>query len=84
MWGCCVGIKEKFNSVNRNRRLSKLTLSLSSTDKRAFERLQKALRGYVTARVDNELDLGGSGYAALKTEAQALEYENFVNNSVYE
>ncbi len=84
MQGACADIEARFAEAKRNKKLAKLVGDWKEKDKAAFKKFEQVFERFVKDRVDNEVDLSGTGRAAFQFEEEtklrndlALSIEKF-------
>ena len=77
MQGWCAKLNNDLAQIGQNKNLSALTSHWSPQEKQAFVQLQQAANAYFQASSQNEVDLSGTGRAALEIEAEAKLKEEF-------
>ena len=70
MQGACADIEARFAEAKRTKILAKLVKAWNEKDKAAFKKFEQYFERFVKARVDNEVDLSGTGRAAFQFEEE--------------
>lgn len=70
MQGACADIGARFAEAKRNKKLAKLVGDWKEKDKAAFKKFEQVFERFVKDRVDNEVDLSGTGRAAFQFEEE--------------
>lgn len=68
MMGQCAAIQERLQQANRQQQLQKIMANWNETDKKSFAKLKQAAEQFFNQRVENEVDLSGTGRAAFQIE----------------
>ncbi|HXU81830.1 MAG TPA: lysozyme inhibitor LprI family protein [Polyangia bacterium] len=71
MAGHCAAHAERIKGARRRQRIQQLASGWSAADRGALDDLRRTAGDYFKARVDNEIDLGGTARGALQVEEQA-------------
>jgi uncharacterized protein YecT (DUF1311 family) len=78
MDGWCAHIQERFNQVQRQRKLDGILEKWSFADRQAFAELQRSATNFFDASSSNEVDLSGTSRGAFEIGAAASLNDNFV------
>jgi hypothetical protein len=78
MMGHCELHRERFKKVEREIKIQGLMAKWSEADRKAYENLRKAADAFFNLRVDNEVDLSGTGRSAFMIEEQRSLENDFL------
>ncbi len=79
MEGHCADLEARFAQAKRGNKLTGLVGAWNEKDKSAFGALEKAFNNFVQLRVNNEVDLSGTGRGAFMIEEESSLREDFVS-----
>jgi uncharacterized protein YecT (DUF1311 family) len=77
MQGFCSSLELRFDEAKRKKRIAALTAEWSGKDKESLAVLNTAFEGFVKARVNNEVDLSGTGRNAFMIEEEMVLHKDF-------
>lgn len=78
MMGHCEAHRERFKQVERERKIQGLMAKWSEADRTAYENLRKTADAFFNLRVDNEVDLSGTGRSAFMIEERRSLENDFL------
>lgn len=78
--GACASVQENFDDAKRTKQLRDISADWTANVNAAFTTLEKAENAFVKARVENEVDLSGTGRDAFQLEEEGVLKDQFLIN----
>lgn len=78
--GACASVQENFADAKRTKQLRDISDGWPANVRAAFATLEKAEDAFVNARIENEVDLSGTGRAAFQLEEEGVLKDQFLIN----
>lgn len=78
MQGQCASLDKRFDDAKRIKRFAALTSKWTEQDRKALNILVTSFDAFVAARVENEVDLSGTGRAAFQIEEETALRQDFL------
>jgi len=78
--GACALVQESLADAKRTRQIREISATWPTKVTAAFPSLQKAENAFVKARVENEVDLSGTGRVAFQLEEEGVLRDQFLIN----